>query len=90
VDDSSDAFYKWETEIYPKIWREAYDLGVAAFKAGLPRVCNLGESFRTPSGSILKVYKSAWEQGWDGYSIPGIFGQMEAVLKDMPLRPLEE
>lgn len=53
---------------YPSIWRKAYLLGNAAREAELPRECNLtDELFLTPSGAILKVYKSAWEQGWDHY-----------------------
>lgn len=58
---------KFETETYPRIWHLAYDAGVEAKNEGLPRICNLKESpFVTPSGNILIVYKSAWEQGWDG------------------------
>lgn len=57
---------KFETEIYPKIWNLAYNAGVVAKHQGLPRICNLqGRLFITPSGNILKVYKSAWEKGWD-------------------------
>lgn len=79
---------KFETETYPRIWHAAYDAGVEARKQGLPRTCNLQESpFCLPSGNVLKVYRSAWEQGWDGYSIPNEFKHVEAVLNNMPLRP---
>ena len=48
------------------LWSEAWHLGNEAKKAGRPRECNLSEDkFITPRGSILKVYKSAWEQGYD-------------------------
>jgi hypothetical protein len=78
---------KFETETYPRIWHSAYDAGVEARKQGLPRTCTLqGSLFCTPSGDILKVYLSAWNQGWDGYKIPEEFGHVEAALKNMPLR----
>lgn len=55
------------TQTYPRIWHEAYAQGVNAKLNGLPRDCNLIDiQFLTPSGNKLKVYKSAWEQGWDG------------------------
>lgn len=74
------------TEVYPHNWKLAYDAGVEARKQGFSRICNLRESiFYTPSGKILKVYLSAWEQGWDGYKIPEIFKQMETVINSMPL-----
>jgi hypothetical protein len=87
-DNSMDSFHKWETETYPRIWREAYALGSAAQEQGLPRVCNLTDRKFGP-GYALKPYKSAWEQGWDHYSIPAVFGQMEAVLNSLPTRPME-
>lgn len=43
-----------------------------------------------PSGKVLKVYQSAWEQGWDNYKIPEVFQHVENVLKAMPLRPCIE
>jgi hypothetical protein len=61
-----DSWTKFETETYPRIWHLAYNLGAKAKKQALPRICNLKEEpFITPSGDILKVYRSAWEQGWD-------------------------
>lgn len=82
-------YEEFETEVYPRIWREAHAAGVVAREQGLPRVCNLqGSPFCTPSGKVLKVYLSAWEQGWDNYDpIPAVFKKMEAVLDNMPLRP---
>ena len=66
-----DSLTKFETETYPHIWHIVYDIGVDARKRGLPRTCTLrGLPFCTPSGNILKVYLSAWEQGWDSYRIP--------------------
>jgi len=89
-----DAFTRFETEIYPKLWYEAYNLGVEARKNGLPRVCNLKDdifAFDGESGRIVfKVYKSAWEQGWDGWKIPEEFLQVEKTLNQMPLRPMKE
>ena len=59
-------FIKWETEEYPRIWNLAFEAGTIARKLGKSRVCDLsGSPFITPSGSILKPYRSAWEQGWD-------------------------
>lgn len=47
-------------------WEQAWRIGYSAYKDGLLRQCNLAsEGFVTPGGHILKVYKSAWEQGWD-------------------------
>jgi hypothetical protein len=78
-------------ELYRLNWQLAYDEGVRAYEAGLPRNCVLqNKPFVTPSGNVLKVYKSAWEQGWDGHKIPSIFGEMEAILIKMPLRPFVE
>jgi hypothetical protein len=72
-------------------WNKAYALGEAAQKEGKPRVCDLGERcFVTPSGTILKVYKSAWEQGYDGWKIPAIFTEMEKALDKLPLRRYNE
>lgn len=79
-----DSLEHFLSEVYPKIWHKAYDAGEKARKEGLPRVCNLGEGFVTPGDNILKVYKSAWEQGWDGYKIPEIFGRMEKILDELP------
>ena len=58
----------WDEDIRKAIspkWREAFGLGILARLKGWPRECNLGEGFLTPGGVILKVYKSAWEQGYD-------------------------
>ena len=98
-------YEQWEREIFPKMWRTAYDAGVEARKQGLPRTdveINLWSmplatgilpqvncDFCT-SGGVLKVYKSAWEQGWDGYKIPEIFKQVESVLNNMPLHKMTE
>jgi len=49
-----------------KLWQEAFKEGNIARNAGLLRICNLTDDrFLTPGREILKVYKSAWEQGWD-------------------------
>jgi hypothetical protein len=61
-----DALTKFETETYPRIMQSAYAFGVEAKRQRLPRICNLqGSPFCSQSGHILKVYLSAWEQGWD-------------------------
>lgn len=93
MDDSSlnDFMTKFERETYPRIWRSAYAAGVEARTQGLPRLCNMKDStFCTPSGEVLKPYKSAWEQGWDGYKIPEEFQHVENVLKAMPLHQCTE
>ena len=57
---------EFETKTYPQLWYIAFNLGIQAKKEGYPKVCNLQDSrFITPSGKILKVYESAWKQGWD-------------------------
>lgn len=81
-------YEEFERDIYPRIWHLAYDAGVEAREQGLPRICNLNDKhFITPGGNILKVYRSAWEQGWDNYKIPDEFRQVESVLNNMPTRP---
>lgn len=42
----------------------AYKLGQKAKEEGLPRECNLGYEYYDQR-NIFKVYKSAWEEGWD-------------------------
>lgn len=59
----------FETVTYPKIWRRAFDLGVEARAAGLPFDCNLQGKPFCHNNKCLKVYKSAWEQGWESESI---------------------
>lgn len=50
---------------YPKICKSAYEKGKQAFNDGLANACNLdAKPFVAPSGTILKVYKEAWEAGW--------------------------
>jgi len=83
-----DSLLKFETETYPRLWQLAYDAGTKARDEGLPRECNLKNHPHVHKGKALKVYKSAWEQGWDKYTIPEEFRQMEALLNQMPLRPL--
>jgi hypothetical protein len=56
----------WEDEIYPRICNEATRLGQIARESGLPRVCNLGEEYQTPSGEFLTVYLQKWMLGYDG------------------------
>jgi hypothetical protein len=82
-----DEIERFMTETYPRLWHLAYDAGVEARKNGLPRNCNLKGNDHCHNDSVLKVYKSAWEQGWDGYTIPAIFAQIEAKLNQMPLHP---
>lgn len=86
----SDGFDKFINEIYPRIWHQAYDLGEEARKQGLPCVCNLQGSPFCHKDTVLKVYRSAWEQGWRADEIPEVFRQMEEVLKQMPTRPMTE
>lgn len=90
MDGSMDALRHFETVEYPRIWHLANDAGKEARKQGLPRVCNLKDSPFCHNGNILKVYKSAWEQGYDDWEIPAVFKQMEAAVNQMPLRPMEE
>ena len=80
----------FERETYPRLWKKAYELGELAQTQGLERKCNLTDKeFITPNGHILKVYKSAWEQGWNHYKIPEIFSQMEEKLNSLPTRPMK-
>ena len=79
-----DALTKFETETYPRLWRLAYDAGEVARKIGLPRKCNLATSEHCHYGNVLKVYQSAWHQGYDGWQIPAIFAKMEATLDQLP------
>ncbi len=83
-------FHKWQTETYPEIWKEAFAYGESAKEEGLPRECNLSDSKFGSGKTILKVYKSAWEQGYDGYKVPAEFKQVEEALDKLPLRPMEE
>lgn len=84
----TEAYEKWERETYPRLWRSAYQLGEEARKNNLPRTCNLDGAEHCHNGVPLKPYRSAWEQGWDAYQMPAEFTQVEAALKQMPLRPL--
>mgnify|MGYP003404934491 CR=1 FL=1 len=58
---------EWLEKDYPIIWHEAYDIGVNAKKSGLSRMCNLSEYDKKfcHNGNALKVWQSAWEQGYD-------------------------
>ncbi len=76
---------KFESEVYPKLWHLAYDAGIEARTAGLPRQCVLNSEQHCHNGKVLKVYKSAWEQGWDGYKIPDEFKKVEKYLNELPL-----
>lgn len=82
-----DSWVQFETEIYPRLWVLAYNKGMNARDSGYPRICNL-DGEHCHNGNPLKVYKSAWEQGWDRYSIAEEFRLVEALLAQMPLRPL--
>lgn len=45
----------------------AYEIGKDAKNRGLPRECNLFTSdYYSSSGTILKIYQLAWENGYDG------------------------
>lgn len=85
--DSENEFF---TVTYPRIWHLANDAGKKARQDGLSRICNLKDELFCHGETVLKVYKSAWEQGWDGYEIPAIFKQMEVVLDNMPLHQMME
>lgn len=62
----------WE-EIYKQNWHLAYNLGIEARNKNLSNICNLTDKqFLTPSGIILKVYKSAWDQGYGNEKNPMI------------------
>ncbi len=90
LDELYSSFNKWESETYPKIWHEAYEYGEKAKAEGLPRECNLSDTKFVSGKTILKVWKSAWEQGYDGYKIPAEFRQVEEALNKLPLRPMNE
>jgi hypothetical protein len=78
-----DEFEKWLATDYKENWHWAYDAGVKAREQGKPRICDLHTKlFITPGNEILKVYKSAWEQGWDGWTIPACFTEMEKLLSN--------
>ena len=89
IRESEDSLRYFETVTYPKMHAEAKALGDQAREDGLPRECNLTGKF-AHEGTILKDYKSAWEQGYDKWEIPGVFKQMEDHLKEQPLRPMTE
>jgi hypothetical protein len=59
-------FFQWETEVYHRVWHLAYQAGRAARDQDLPRICNLEGRPFCHNDNILKPYKSAWEQGYDG------------------------
>lgn len=86
-------YLKFESEIYPKMCREARRLGQIAKESGLPRVCNLGEEYQTPSGEFLRVYLEPWMQGYDGID-PNReleeFIKVEKYLDTLPLRKANE
>ena len=89
------SFEQWLDEVYPKIWHEAYAYGEAAKEEGLPRECNLnydkfGYATHDGGNQFLKPWKSAWEQGYDGYKIPAVFAQVENYLNQLPTRPMTE
>jgi hypothetical protein len=60
-------FEEWLLNDYPIIWHEAYNIGFNAKKLGLSRVCNLSEHDEKfcHNGIPMKVWQSAWEQGYD-------------------------
>jgi len=60
----SDLFEQWLATGYKENWNAAYKLGLEARQKGLPRECNLDQPPFVHT-TVLKVYKSAWEQGWD-------------------------
>jgi hypothetical protein len=73
---------------YKENWHKAYDLGVQARKDGLPKVCNITDPKLCHNGNAFKPYESAWNQGWDGYTIPEIFSRIEQNLAKLPTRPM--
>lgn len=80
------SYEEWERDVYPKMWAEAYEAGKKAKEDGLPRTCNLTDSNFCHDGNPLRVWRQVWEQGWDGWSIPAEFKQVEEALKDLPAR----
>ena len=82
-------FFTWENEVYPKMHAEAYAVGSEARKQDLPRQCNLEDPKFLHKGKPLKPWLSAWNQGYDGWSIPPVFRQMEELLNEMPTRSLD-
>lgn len=88
------SIWEFENVTYPRLWHIAFDAGRKASEDGLPRECNMTRAIYLEhvleNGNILKVYKSAWEQGWDNDKIPSVFTQMENLLKQMPTEPYYE
>ena len=83
-------YHEWELTVYPKLFNNAKQIGRKAKESGLPRICNLPNEFRTPNGDILRVWLSAWEQGYDNYNpIPECFKQVEAILNFVPTKELK-
>lgn len=58
----ADSWHKFETETYPRLWREAFQMGYDARSNNCVRLCTYPP---LDSGHILRVFKSAWFQGWD-------------------------
>lgn len=79
-------YWDWETEVYPQMHAEATAAGKQAREEGLPRECNLIDPEFIHNGEPLRLWKKIWEQGYDGWSIPPIFQQMERVLNKMPMK----
>lgn len=76
---------------YKENCQKAYDLGVQARKAGLPKVCDVTDDPKLcHNGKMLKEYERAWRAGWDGYKVPQEFVQMEQILQNIPTRPMTE
>jgi len=65
---------------FPKLFNQAKLEGKKARLNGLLRTCNLPKESPWTYGKYLKVYLSAWEQGYDGFEIPEIFNLIERML----------
>lgn len=77
------AMLRWEREVYPKLWHEAWDAGRKACLDGVSRDQNPHR---------LKVWREVWWYGWDNYdpSPPAIFRQVEERINELPTRPMTE
>ena len=82
------SIFEWETEVYPKMHKEATEAGAKAKLDGLPRECNLTDPKFLHKGKPLRLWEKIWYQGWDGWKIPEEFRRMEEVINRLPLRPI--
>jgi hypothetical protein len=92
--DACEAWARHEAWIdgpYKKNCQKARNLGIQARKDGLPRICNITDDPELcHNGTIFRCYADAWCSGWDGFTIPKEFLQVEQNLAKLPTRPMTE